>query len=89
MHQQNKFPTPDDINNIISAEIPAETDDKQLHHLVKTHMIHGPCGLANRSSPCMKMVRALNFSPKIGSLKPLSIKMDIPSIGEGILALLF
>lgn len=64
MHHQNKFPTPDDINNIISAEIPAETDDKQLNHLVKTHMIHGPCGLANRSSPCMKNGKCSKFFPK-------------------------
>jgi hypothetical protein len=64
MHQQNKFPTPDDINNIISAEIPAEMDDKQLNHLVKTHMIHGPCGLANRSSPCMKNGKCSKFFPK-------------------------
>ncbi|XP_058727157.1 uncharacterized protein LOC131598591 [Vicia villosa] len=45
MHPSSKYPTPDDINNIISAEIPSEDNDRQLYHLVKTHMIHGPCGL--------------------------------------------
>ncbi|XP_058776863.1 uncharacterized protein LOC131651212 [Vicia villosa] len=64
MHPESKCPSPEDINNIISAEIPSEDDDMQLYHLVKTHMIHGPCGYANTSSPCMKNNQCSKFFPK-------------------------
>ncbi|XP_058775184.1 uncharacterized protein LOC131649437 [Vicia villosa] len=64
MHPDSKCPTPEDINNIISAEIPSEEDDMKLYHLAKTHMIHGPCGYANTSSPCMKINQCSKFFPK-------------------------
>ncbi|KAI5417215.1 hypothetical protein KIW84_042004 [Lathyrus oleraceus] len=54
LHLSSKYLTTGEINKIISAEIPSEEDDMELYHLVKTHMIHGPYGLANRCSPCMK-----------------------------------
>ncbi|XP_058740878.1 uncharacterized protein LOC131613207 [Vicia villosa] len=36
------------LGRVVASEIPAKDDDSELYHLVKTHMIHGPCGLANR-----------------------------------------
>jgi hypothetical protein len=53
LHPSSKYPTPNDINKIISAEIPCPEKQKELYQLVKKHMIHGPCGGANNSSPCM------------------------------------
>ncbi|XP_041449946.1 uncharacterized protein LOC121404477 [Drosophila obscura] len=44
---------PDQIDDIICAEIPAPETDPDLHDLVVTNMIHGPCGTINRQSPCM------------------------------------
>lgn len=44
---------PEEIDSIISAEIPDETVDPKLHTIVTKHMIHGPCGVINNSSPCM------------------------------------
>ena len=43
----------DGIDSVISAEIPSIDVDPALHHIVVNNMIHGPCGNANKSSPCM------------------------------------
>lgn len=45
---------PDQIDKIISAEIPDPNNDKALHDIVMKNMIHGPCGAENPQCPCMK-----------------------------------
>lgn len=64
LHPSNKYPTPDDIDKIISAEIPCHSEQKELYNLVQAHMIHGPCSVANTSSPCMKDGRCSRYYPK-------------------------
>ncbi|KAI5420168.1 hypothetical protein KIW84_044089 [Lathyrus oleraceus] len=64
LHPSNKYPTPSDIDRIILAEIPDQDTNEELYNLVKTHMIHGPCGFANRSSPCMKDGKCSKYFPK-------------------------
>ncbi|GFT90933.1 ATP-dependent DNA helicase [Trichonephila clavipes] len=44
---------PEEIDSIISAEIPDPSTDQLLFDIVTTNMIHGPCGTLNSSSPCM------------------------------------
>ena len=54
LHSSNKYLSVDDIDRIISAEIPDQHEEPTLYVCVKNHMLHGPCRLANKSSPCMK-----------------------------------
>ncbi|GBP35824.1 hypothetical protein EVAR_27744_1 [Eumeta japonica] len=43
----------DQVDDIICAEIPDPITDPELHDVVITNMIHGPCGAINPQSPCM------------------------------------
>ena len=45
---------PDDVDRIISAEIPSRDEDPTLYNIITKHMVHGPCGQLNPASPCMK-----------------------------------
>ncbi|CAB3241390.1 unnamed protein product [Arctia plantaginis] len=42
-----------EVDDIISAEIPDPVTDPHLHDIVTTQMVHGPCGALNLLSPCM------------------------------------
>ncbi len=53
-HQQDKARIAEHIDQIICAEIPNLNVNKTLYNAVKSHMIHGPCGTANPSCPCMQ-----------------------------------
>ncbi|KAJ9551807.1 hypothetical protein OSB04_015852 [Centaurea solstitialis] len=54
MAHGHKMTNPDHYDRIVCAEIPDPTNHLQLHRLVVTHMMHGPCGHLRRSSPCME-----------------------------------
>nr|XP_033797247.1 uncharacterized protein LOC117359137 [Geotrypetes seraphini] len=45
---------PNQIDDVISAELPDPDQDPDLYAVITKNMIHGPCGYLNPSSPCMK-----------------------------------
>ena len=61
-----KIVTPEQIDQVVCAEIPDPIRYPKLCALVERHMIHGPCGALNSYSPCMA------FDKKGGALSVCS-----------------
>ena len=55
LHFQDDFKlrNADDIDALISSQIPDKEKEPGLYDIIKSSMIHGPCGHLNKSSPCM------------------------------------
>ena len=45
--------TPEDIDSIVSAQIPDQTLYPELYETIISCMLHGPCGSHNLNAPCM------------------------------------
>ncbi|KAI5399295.1 hypothetical protein KIW84_064601 [Lathyrus oleraceus] len=54
LESNDKLRDPKDYDSMVRAEIPKLECEPQLHEAVVRHMIHRPCGIINRKSPCMK-----------------------------------
>ena len=53
LDQHSKLRDSRDIDSIICAEIPDKDLDPHLYQIIKSCMIHGPCGVLNPHSLCM------------------------------------
>ena len=54
MSPDHRPTSPSDYDAYISAEIPDPDTHPAAYETIKNTMIHGPCGRANRDSPCME-----------------------------------
>ncbi|XP_050895899.1 uncharacterized protein LOC127102588 [Lathyrus oleraceus] len=54
LESNDKLHDPKDYDSMIRAEIHKLEYEPQLHEAVVKHMIHKPCGIIKRKSPCMK-----------------------------------
>ncbi|XP_045829948.1 uncharacterized protein LOC123921446 isoform X3 [Trifolium pratense] len=64
LHRRNKLDSPKSIDSVICAELPDEALYPKLFLAVTRFMIHGPCGIARPSSPCMRNRSCSKFYPK-------------------------
>ena len=55
---------PEEIDMVISAEIPNKEADLELHSIVIAQMTHSPCGAINPRSPCMNDGKCRKDDPK-------------------------
>ena len=53
LRNEDKFKTSDEVDSIISAELPDRATCPELHAVVLKHNIHGPCGSLNTTCVCM------------------------------------
>ncbi|KAL7091157.1 hypothetical protein ACP275_12G088400 [Erythranthe tilingii] len=64
LHSNYKYSNPEDLDKIISAEIPAEEEDPILYSAVTSLMIHGQCGVFNPHFSCMQDGNCTKYFPK-------------------------
>jgi hypothetical protein len=64
LHPDDRLRTVDDYDKVVSAQLPDPVQEPELFQLVTTCMMHGPCGVLNRSSPCMKEGKCSKNFPK-------------------------
>ncbi|XP_057444727.1 uncharacterized protein LOC130736971 [Lotus japonicus] len=60
----DKLKTTEMIDSVICAELPDPDLYPELFDCVSNYMVHGPCGLSRKESPCMKNDRCSKFFPK-------------------------
>ncbi|KAI9082435.1 hypothetical protein K1719_035578 [Acacia pycnantha] len=54
--ERDKIKEPEDVDKIISAEIPNPDSDPQMYELVQKFMMHSPCGPLNPKAQCEEMM---------------------------------
>jgi hypothetical protein len=64
LNEQDKPQTIEDINHLVSAEIPDPVLHPSLHRTVVSCMSHGLCGQFNPNAPCMVDGRCSKRFPK-------------------------
>ena len=61
---EDSLVTTESFDNIVCAELPDPEREPALYAVVSSHMMHGPCGTDNPSSPCMRDHSCTKLFPK-------------------------
>nr|XP_043631589.1 uncharacterized protein LOC122603041 [Erigeron canadensis] len=61
---ETKCDTPDQIDDVISAEMPLESDDPELYEVVTEFMLHGPCGADSPNASCTEEGKCKKHFPR-------------------------
>ena len=64
LDMQHKPHTSEDIDSMVCAEIPSQTAHPELYDTVVSFMLHGPCGTAKPTAPCMEDSKCGKHYPK-------------------------
>ena len=64
LDRQDKLLDPPSVDSVIRATWPDPHSEPTLFDTVRRHMVHGPCGALNPSSPCMQNGRCSKGYPK-------------------------
>jgi hypothetical protein len=56
--------TAEEVDRVISAEIPDKNENEELYNIILRTNIHGPCGPNHPNSPCMENGRCTKGFPK-------------------------
>nr|GEU94766.1 ATP-dependent DNA helicase PIF1 [Tanacetum cinerariifolium] len=64
LEENYKCKTPNEIDDIISAEIPSPTADPDEYKVVIDYMLHGPCGKDARNAACTNDGKCSKHFPK-------------------------
>ncbi|OWZ01409.1 LOW QUALITY PROTEIN: Helitron helicase, partial [Phytophthora megakarya] len=54
LRPEDKSESAEDVDRLISAELPDKEKHPELYETVISNMLHGPCGQQNPNCPCMK-----------------------------------
>mgnify|MGYP000945769410 CR=1 FL=1 len=65
MDPDDRDPSPQNIDQIISAEVPDKDVDPEGYMAVENFIMHGPCGQACYKSSCMINGKCSKHFPKI------------------------
>lgn len=73
------------MDSVISSEIPSKNLDPQYYEAVQEFMVHGPCGVARKQSPCMVNGKCTNTFLRSLLILSVLIVMVIQYIGVGMM----
>ena len=64
LSNDSKLRDSNDIDTIIYADIPDQATGPELFDIIKSSMVHGPCGALNKDSVCMADDKCTKDCPK-------------------------
>ena len=65
LENRYKCKTPEEIDDIISAEMPSPTRDPEGYKAVTEYMLHGPCGTQTNNATCTVEGKCMKHYPKL------------------------